>query len=403
MPRPRAKRANNSGSVYRYPDGRWVARISVGRDSDGRRIRKTVYATSQADAQAKLVELQARYQRGALLPQRGRAPTLRQYLADWLQAHEGKVRPSSALRYKQFLESHIYPDPISRVQLTKLTRLQVEQMLARRQKAGTGISPSTAKNLRAVLVTALNEAVEDGRISGNPAALARPPRAIEREMATLSAEQVRELIERSQDQRDRALWSFLVASGLRVSEALGLRWTDWGEKLEPAGGKREKVWTLAVLRQLIRHDGAYQLQDLKTRGSRRTLRLTELARDALERQRERQSEERAAAGKRWTDGQVSSLLIFRTPAGEPMNASSVTHRFQRWLETTRLPRLRIHDLRHTYATLALAGGAPVLEVSRALGHSTPSMTLNVYGHSSDEGQETLVATLDRALAVQETR
>lgn len=72
--RKRRKRANNAGSVYRHPDGRWVARISAGRDQDGRRIRKTAYALSQAEAQAKLIELQARYQSGSLAITRGRVP-----------------------------------------------------------------------------------------------------------------------------------------------------------------------------------------------------------------------------------------------------------------------------------------------------------------------------------------
>jgi len=144
-------------------------------------------------------------------------------------------------------------------------------------------------------------------------------------------------------------------------------------------------------------DGWYVLTDLKTKGSRRTLRLTGTARDALERQRQQQAEERSAAGQQWEDDEVSRLLIFRAATGKPMNGPSTNHRLHKALAPTRLPNVPIHDLRHTYATLALKEGASVLEVSRALGHSKPTVTLNVYGHSSDEGQRKLATTADRAL------
>jgi len=85
-----------------YPDGRWVARISAGRDQTGRRIRNTVYAQTQAEAQARLIELQARYQSGSLAIQRCRAPTLKTYLADWLARRKGKVGARTLLRYREY-------------------------------------------------------------------------------------------------------------------------------------------------------------------------------------------------------------------------------------------------------------------------------------------------------------
>jgi hypothetical protein len=120
----RRKRANNAGSVYRYPDGRWVARISAGRDPQGRRIRKTVYAQTQAEAQARLIELQARYQSRSLAIQRGRTPTLKTSLSDlsdWLARREGKVGARTLLRYRELIATHIDVDPISQLQVTKLS------------------------------------------------------------------------------------------------------------------------------------------------------------------------------------------------------------------------------------------------------------------------------------------
>lgn len=146
---PLGRGANYSGSTYQYPDGRWVARITY-RDAEGRRKRLTKYVPKGASrpsetAQALLIELQARARRGELPLMPGRAPTLKAYLSDWLQARETKVRPGTAERYRELIETHIHPDPISRVQLASLTRRQVEQMLSRR--LGTGISPRTALHI----------------------------------------------------------------------------------------------------------------------------------------------------------------------------------------------------------------------------------------------------------------
>src|SRR5215472_4312152 len=248
----RAKRANNDGSVYRYPDGRWVARISAGRDQDGRRIRKTVYALSQAEAQAKLIELQARYQSGGLAITRGRVPTLRTYLSDWLARREGKVGARTLLRYRELIATHLDVDPISRLQVTKLSAGDVDRMLTRR--LGTGIAPRTAFHIRAVLRTALNAAIPQ-LIATNPAAKAEAPDVPDEEMLTLSTKEVGELIKLGQNNRDGPLWSFLVGSGLRLGEALGLRWSDYDEK----------TGQLQVRRHLRRSDGQYVLTELKTK------------------------------------------------------------------------------------------------------------------------------------------
>ena len=138
-------------------------------------------------------------------------------------------------------------------------------------------------------------------------------------MLTLSTKEVGELIKLGQNHRDGPLWSFLVCSGLRLGEALGLRWSDYDDK----------TGQLQVRRQLRRSDGQYVLTELKTKASRRTLRLTGTAREVLERQREQQAAEWTAAGSKWEDDETSRLLIFRAPTGKPTNGPSINHRLTR--------------------------------------------------------------------------
>jgi len=169
----------------------------------------------------------------------------------------------------------------------------VDHVLARH--LGTGIAPRTAFHLRAVLRTALNAAIPQ-LIAQNPASQAEAPDVPDGEMLTLTTKEVGELLKLGQDHRDGPLWAFLVGSGVRLGEALGLRWTDYDEK----------TGQLQIRRQLQRVDGRYVLTELKTKGSQPTLRLTGTARDALERQRQQQAEDRSGA--------VRSGRTMRSPA-----------------------------------------------------------------------------------------
>jgi len=186
---------------------------------------------------------------------------------------------------------------------------------------------------------------------------------------------VRVLLSAQDKTRDGHLHAFLVTSGVRLAEALGATWTAYDAQ---AG-------TLTLTRQLRRKpDGSFVLDELKTQGSVRTLRLNAQAREALENRRRQQAGEAVVSGLG---------LIFAAPTGQPMDGPAVTKRFHEHATEIGITSVRIHDLRHTFASMALANGVPVLEVSKALGHSKATVTLNTYGHSSDAGQKAMAAVM----------
>src|SRR5262249_40590509 len=152
----------------------------------------------------------------------------------------------------------------------------------------------------------------------------------------------------------------------RQGEALGLRWDD----IDLDGG------SLTVRAALQRINGKLQLVEPKTKRSRRTIPLPQVAVNALRAHRVRQLEERLLAGDRWRDWG----LVFCTPKGTPHDARNVTRRFQKLLGQTELPHQRFHDLRHTCATLLLVQGVPARVVMEILGHSQISLTLDTYSH-----------------------
>jgi integrase len=141
--------------------------------------------------------------------------------------------------------------------------------------------------------------------------------------------------------------------------------------------------------------GGYALAEPKSRRARRTVALPALAREAIEAQRVRQDAERDAAGSAWQD---RDGLIFTDPLGRPPHPETVTSAFRALVGRSGLGSLRLHDLRHTAATLALSAGVPVVDVSEMLGHSSAAVTLNVYAHVVAEGPRRVADALDRALS-----
>jgi integrase len=193
-----------------------------------------------------------------------------------------------------------------------------------------------------------------------------PPRVRRPEIHPLTPEQARTFLDAARGDRLEALYSVALAIGLRQGEALGLRW----EHIDLDGGE------LRVRVALQRIAGKLQLVEPKTRQSRRTIPLPQVAVNALRAHRVSQLEERLLAGDRWVD----TGLVFCTPKGTPLDARNVTRRFQKLLKQTDLPHQRFHDLRHTCATLLLVQGVPPRVVMEILGHSQISLTMDTYTH-----------------------
>jgi integrase len=190
------------------------------------------------------------------------------------------------------------------------------------------------------------------------------------------------------------LWHLAVATGLRRSELIGLRWQDVGEKRG----------TIAVVQNVVAYKGAALIEEPKTPAARRTVTLDPMCLALLRAHRKRQAErELQSAAWRGLD------LIFTTPDGGPLNPNNVSRNFallltkavkQRKADHPALPpfpRIRFHDMRHTHATLLLQKGEAVHTVSARLGHANPAITLGIYAHVTPKMQESAAATIGRLL------
>jgi integrase len=228
------------------------------------------------------------------------------------------------------------------------------------------LSPATARRVHATLTSALNQAVRRGLIATNPASLVELPRAPRPEMAVWDHFELNTFLLGCRQHRLWALYTLMAYTGLRRGEAVGLRWRDVDLGRGLARIEQQIVWL----------PGSAAIGPPKTSSGRRTVALAHPVVLALRWQAARQEHERSAAFGSWHD----TGLVFTTRFGDRLDPVRVTRDFDRLVNAIDVPRIRLHDLRHTSASIGIASGESLLEVSRRLGHSSITITADVYSH-----------------------
>ena len=310
--------------------------------------------------------------------------TVRDYLTkEWLPAIDHTVRPTTYRSYVAHVESHILP-ALDSLQLQKLAPAQINalyaKLIAGGRRNGKPLTPLTVRHVHAVLHRSLKDAVRWGRLARNPADLADPPRVAGRghELRTWSAEQLAAFLDSRRDDRLYPLWHTLAMTGLRRGEALGLRWQD----VDLEAGR------LCVRRSLIPEGNQVVVHEPKTARGRRVVALDPETVAVLRSQAARQLAKQAATGS-WDD----TGLVFTTEEGQALHPWLVSRLFRKAVKEPMLPDIRLHDLRHTHATLCLQAGIHPKVVSERLGHATVAMTLDIYSHAIPAMQEEAAARI----------
>jgi integrase len=318
------------------------------------------------------------------------APTkvsVKEYLTkEWLPAIKSTIRPTTYGAYKQHVECHIVPH-IGTVKLQKLSGSRVNALYAKlavsgRMNGKKGLSPMTVHHVHACLHKACKDAVRWGRITRNPLDAADPPRTKgdgAKEMKTWTSEQLKGFLASVEDDRLSPLWHTIAMTGMRRGEALGLRWGD----VDLENGR------LAVRRALVPVNRDVVISEPKTAKGRRVIALDPVTVEVLKAQAARQLDEQ----KQWDEAGVETGLVFTAENGAALDPENVSRYFRRAVKKSMLPQIRLHDLRHTHATLALQAGIHPKVVSERLGHATVSITLDTYSHAIPAMQEEAAALI----------
>jgi integrase len=343
--------------------------------------RKALYGKTRGEVSEKLTKAMADRDGGLVFDADG--VRVGEYLGRWLvDSVRDTVRPTTYERYEQIVRTHIRP-VLGSAKLKDITPAHARGLY--REKLEAGLSPRTVQYIHVTLHKALKQAVQDGLIPRNATEAVKAPQVRREEMHPLSVGQTRALLEAAREERLEALYVLAVHTGLRQGELLGLKWED----------ADFEAGTLQVRRSLATAKGGPVLAAPKTRGSRRTVKLTRGAVEALRGHLQRQLEEIDRAGSLWRE----NGLVFASETGEPLDRRYLTsRRFKALLRRAGLPDIRFHDLRHTCATLLLSKNVNPKIVSEMLGHASIAITLDTYSHVLPNMRDQAAAAMENALS-----
>lgn len=355
-----ARRGRGEGSIFKRSDGRWSAKLSIGRDDRGRLLQKTVYGRTRREAAEKLDKLKAELASGAL------AGSSKQTVADWLDSWltnsvEPNCRESTRVDYEGVCRNHLKTDPVAKVRLSDLDADHVEKLLARLR--GAGKSDRIIRKAYSVLRRSLNIALKRRLISQNPCQLVDGPSYDAGEAKSLSPNEVQTLLESAAGDRYRPLLVMAITTGARQGELLGLEWPNVDLEKQ----------TVRIARAQSEIGGHLAFGPTKSKAGARTISIDPFTVAALTEHRDRMI----------TEGFFDpNGLVFLSPQGHPVRRSNLRATF--WLPLLKETGIKAkwHELRHSAASWLIESGIDAKTVSERLGHSNVQVTLSTYSHVS---------------------
>jgi integrase len=292
--------------------------------------------------------------------------SLGQFLMEWLEGeHKHNIAHSTFKRYRALAIHHILPT-IGEIQLRKVLAGDISAVLTKMRESGQ--SPRSQQQARALLSVGLGEAENKGYIALNPVKKVRIPINRVKEIDPLGIKDVKRLLETYKGTYMSARLHIALLCGLRQGEALGLRWQD----IDLNSGLIE------VRNQVQKIDGKLQLTGLKTDRSRRFVAVTSGSLQSLKQHRELVESMKTACGDAWQEND----FVFPHLDGTAHPATLDYDAWKRCLRLCGIKTRRLHDARHTAATLMYAQGVGIEVISRALGHSSSAITSKLYVHSA---------------------
>jgi integrase len=315
-------------------------------------------------------------------------PTVARFLEEWFTDCVDGWKPSTQRGYRHAIDRFLVP-AFGSLRLEQLSPKVVQDWLREHKKAHGARRRITLAH--ATLRSALAEAQRLQLVSINAATLVKVPQPTKRAIKPLDVDQAARFLKVASGHRLGAMFTVALACGLRLGEASGLRWED----VDTETGE------IRVRQQLQRVGKRLVLQELKTEKSRRTLALPAVCLEGLKAHRKRQLEERLKAGADWVD----TGLVFTTFAkrgmgrkvGNGLQPRNVLRTLHGLLEAAKLPVVRFHDLRHSAASLLIAEGVELVEVSMLLGHSELRVTADLYSHLQKQTAAKAARHMDRLL------
>ena len=359
------------GMIRKRPDGLWEGRITAGYDpATGKQVQRSVYGKTQKEVRQKLTEMIHEIDDGTY--QEPMKMTVGEWLEIWLEEYvRNSVAAYTRDSYERTVRNHIKP-ALGQVRLTALTPLQI-QSFYNSLMTEKGLSPKTVKNVHGIFHRALEKAVRLGYIRINPTAACDLPKAERKEIHPMEEEEIIRFLEAIRDHKFGYIYWVTLFTGMRQGEVLGLTW-------DCVDFKRNKIFINKQLKKTQKVKGEYILDKTKNRRSR-MLTVAPAVTAMLEKKKLEQEQMAEAAGPLWNN---EMNLVFTNEFGKHLCHFTVYKHYKKIVEEIGIPESRFHDLRHSYAVVALESGDDIKTVQGNLGHATASFTLDIYGQVSQK-------------------
>lgn len=341
-----SKRSNHEGTFTKRKDGRWMGRIQLNGE------RYTVYGKTRSDAQEKVKALIEKHDAGAQV--KPSDYSIEEWATLWLNDYlKLKVRPNSFLWKSTIVKNHVVPE-LGSLPLQELTTLHIQQLI--RKKLDNGLSANTVQKIYNTIHAIVQYAVDTGVLIKNCASIISVKKNKEHNITPLTIEQLQQLLTAAKGHNLYPALFLLATTGIRRSELCGLKWADinW------------RQGTAYIQRAVVKLGGyGILINETKTTSSRR---LIPLCNEVLENLKQRHK------------NNLHTEYIFSRPDGQPIYPESIYDYIKRLGKKLNIPFVTVHTLRHTAATLLLESGENPKIVQELLGHSSISVTLDVYSH-----------------------
>ena len=373
------RRANGEGNLRKRSDGRWEGRYTAGYNPDtGKRIIKNVLGRTQAETKEKLKAAVEQAQQVDVT--RTDEYTVATWLRTWYDLYaQPNIRQATADRYKLMIETYTIPR-IGKIKLKKLTSRDLQKMYKNLMEHGRvntksghgnpGLSSTTVRSVHLMLHSAFERAVKERLIPRNPTDDCIAPKVQKVEMKTLRPEHLKSYLEAADVRGVLPMFYLELVSGLRKGELVALLWDDLDIQNR----------TISVSKQYIKNpSGKLTLSRPKTETSVRRVSIPQEAVDLLIREHEKHPE--------------NPYMFPSSATGEMYYPDSVVKLHEKILKDAGLEHIRFHDLRHTFATLALQNGVDIKTVSSMLGHYDAGFTLRTYTHATRQMQNQAAETM----------
>lgn len=369
------KRGAGEGSITQRKDGIWQAAITVGRNKNGTQKRKYFYGKTRAEVSKKITAAIKDLQEGTFIDSSGET-TVKQWLTHWLWTYKkNDLKQTTFEQYEVLLRKYLYPD-LGKVKLTELTTDKLQTLY--NCMKDRGLSAKTIRTLNVIIHAGLKQAIWNGIINKNITEQISLPKDEYKEMRVLSEDEQRKLIGAIKDDRMGIAILFCLFTGVRRGELLALRWND-------INMDKRLIFVRRTVNRVKDYGNSVSktklvVSDTKTAKSRRIIPVVDALFEHLQKHKAAQDKEKILAGELYEDND----LVFATEIGKLIDPGNFNRTFARMIKKAGIAHANLHSLRHTFATRSLEAGMNIKILQELMGHSSMSVTADVYSHVMTE-------------------